>query len=200
MGTTATAVLLVLTGSAAVLTLAGCARHGIRELVCHGSAAAAMAAMLLPDADPLGHAAWVTLLAGTATWTTVAVARARFASVDVTREAAGAREVAETWLMCMLVLLMPEHGGPVTSDPAGHYAHAGAIGLLPGAALAGLVAVWSVALTASHRSGGAAASTARRAEADVGRPSRAWRRDAAAAGSVLAVASMLAMTGLASLG
>lgn len=200
MGTTTTAVLLVLTGSAAVLALAGCARRGVRQWVCHGAGALAMAAMLLPAADPLGRVAWVALLAGTAAWTTVAVVRARLTGGDPADDAAGAREVAEAWLMCVLALLMSGHGVPSAADPTAHHGTAGAPAVLPAAALAGLVGVWAVAVATAHRSGPHGASPTGRAAVPLPPTARAWRSHASTAGSVLAVAAMVGMAGAAALG
>lgn len=191
MGPTVAVALLVLTGGATALALAGCARRGVRQWACHGAGALAMAAMVLPGLSPLPAGAWVAVLAGTALWTTGAVVRARLRGDDVAGGAAGAREITEAWLMCLLLLLVPEHG-TAAGAAAGAGAHHGAAAG-PGApwvALAGLVLVWGAAVVAAHRRGSGGA----------GHHPGAGRSRLAAAGSVLGVASMLAMAGAMAVG
>lgn len=162
--------LLVTTALAVALGLVGCDRRRLWPWVRHAVMGLAMAAMLVPERDPLGPAAWALVLGGALVWTAFGALRERWVGSAAGPDTyASAREVVELGLMTVLVLVMPAlHGRAVAAS--GH--HGSSAPDVRGLVLA-LLAAWLVA--------------------SVGLYPRTHRAPATLGASVLMVAAMTAM-------
>lgn len=162
--------LLVTTALAFALGLVGCDRRRLRPWVCHAVTGLAMAAMLVPERDPLGPAAWALVLGGALVWTAFGALRERWVGAAAGPAAnTSACEVVELGLMTVLVLVMPALHGRVVAASGHHASSAPDVRSL----VLALLAAWLVAA--------------------VGLYPRTHRGPAALGASVLMVAAMAAM-------
>jgi hypothetical protein len=162
--------LLVTTALAFALGLVGCDRRRLRPWVCHAVMGLAMAAMLVPERDPLGPAAWALVLGGVLLWTAFGALRERWVGTAAGPAAyTSAREVVELGLMTVLVLVMPALHGHA-APASGH--HGSSAPDVRGLVLA-LLAAWLATAVVLHP--------------------RTHREPAALGASVLMVAAMAAM-------